>query len=1058
MAQKIPTHYSSEKNKALAVIATGAFTSFFLLIHLMQIAPIAAYAFGTDINQQSWGIVQAAFGNFYDLAVFIEGVKYAFNQNGVITGTMMFIAFAISIAPLILALALNPFRTYDLIHGDARNGMMSDVRKMEDRKQVGIKGAKYLHLGLWPSTKEPMRLIETLSCLVLAPPGTGKCLAPHEKVRMADGSVGLNGDLRPGSQVMGPDGKPRNVVFANRGYGPMYRVIPNKGRAWECNGDHILVLRKSRQPLKGLEREVTVDEWLTWSDWQKSEWKLFRAEMDFPEAEAPPIDPYFVGLLLGDGTTTAKIGIHTADKIIADQAYAIAEQYGLQVREEYQEGKASVFYAISAGNMKGLPRKGKNALRDDIFAAGLRASCGEKSVPPAYKMGSRETRLQLLAGVIDTDGCYDRKGKGYDVVSKSEALIEDIAFIARSLGLSAYPKSCEKTASNTGATGIYHRVFIGGDVTIIPVRLDRRIPQKRQMNKEVANVGFDIEPIGEGEWHGIIIDGDHRFLLDDLTVTHNTASFVVPSILDTPESSFIINDPKPELFDLTSGYRAQIGPVFMINWSATDRIDPANLDDPTKTIFYPRFNPISPKLLPPAGTAERDTYLDAVANVMSPSSGKGGGSNDYFEQKGRAALVGFLHYICSKVADPEEGQINTANIPTRWLDDGKDMEPSIPMLIDMINEGLRQASEKNDAEKAKAAEEQRFHQGDALADWLKGIVSECVTNDYNPRALTEITPLVSMAPNERSGVLGTMDKAFLPFKNAAVRERTSSCDFLPQDLRGMPDENGEMKPVTLYVCVNQAEAAAFATITSLLYEVLSREYLAYGPGEVNRNNFKLGPYPVCFMLDEFAKLPKIEAVMTGPDLGRSKKTMYCLVAQSDSQIGKLYSKEDQQIIYATTAVKYILPQNDKDTIKLVQEMVGPTTIKRSSSSKTKGADIKEWGKSNESTNLEKVDFIRPGDISGMEPGRHIIMAQGFMNRPYFMKSVFFFKDPEMLAKAFNPRTGLGPKPAYPVPEAVRLARIEEWKRKNRKKVKDGTSQKLAIDLEKYEDTPEPITA
>ncbi|WP_298843333.1 type IV secretory system conjugative DNA transfer family protein [uncultured Salinicola sp.] len=711
MAQKIPTHYSSEKNKAIAVIAAGAFISFFLLIHLMQIAPIAAYAFSTDINQQSWGIVKIAFSGFYDIKIFVDGVKYAFNQNGVITGTMMFIAFAISIAPLILALALNPFRTFDLIHGDARNGMMSDVRKMEDRKQVGIKGAKYLHLGLWPSTKQPMRLIETLSCLVLAPPGTGK-----------------------------------------------------------------------------------------------------------------------------------------------------------------------------------------------------------------------------------------------------------------------------------------------------------------------------------------------------------TASFVVPSILDTPESSFIINDPKPELFDLTSGYRAQIGPVFMINWSATDKIDPANLDDPTKTIFYPRFNPLSPKLLPPAGTAERDTYLDAVANVMSPSSGKGGGSNDYFEQKGRAALVGFLHYICSKVADPEEGQINTANIPSYWLKDGKDMEPSIPMLIDMINEGLRQASEKNDAEKAKAAEEQRFHQGDALADWLKGIVSECVTNEYNPRALTEITPLVSMAPNERSGVLGTMDKAFLPFKNAAVRERTSSCDFLPQDLRGMPDESGEMKPVTLYVCVNQAEAAAFATITSLLYEILSREYLAYGPGEVNRNNFKLGPYPVCFMLDEFAKLPKIEAVMTGPDLGRSKKTMYCLVAQSDSQIGKLYSKEDQQIIYATTAVKYILPQNDKDTIKLVQEMVGPTTIKRSSSSRSKGADIKEWGKSNESTNLEKVDFIRPGDISGMEPGRHIIMAQGFMNRPYFMKSVFFFKDPEMLAKAFNPRTGLGPKPAYPVPEAVRLARIEEWKRKNRKELKDGTSQKLAIDLEKYEDTPEPITA
>ena len=1057
MAEKIPTHYAKEKNRAFAIIGAGAVASLLLLIHLMQLAPIAAYAMIVDMNQSNWAVIQQVLDNFYNFRVTVEGVKYAYNLDAAVTISTMIIFFIISAAPVVIALAFNPYRTYDLIHGDARNGTMADIRKMEDRKQVGIKGGNFLHLGLWPSTGEPLRLIETLSCLVLAPPGTGKCLAPHEKVRMADGSVGLNGELRVGDQVMGPDGKPRNVVFANRGYGPMYRVIPNKGRAWECNGDHILVLRKSRQPLKGLEREVTVEEWLNWNDWQKSEWKLFRAEMDFPEVEAPPIDPYFVGLLLGDGTTTAKIGIHTADKVIADHAYAMAEQYGLQVREEYQEGNSSIFYAISAGNKKGLPRKGKNALRDDIFAAGLRASCGEKSVPPVYKMGSRETRLQLLAGIIDTDGCYDRKGKGYDIVSKSEALIEDVAFIARSLGLSAYPKACEKTATSTGVTGVYHRIFISGDVTVIPVRLDRRIPQKRQMNKEVTNVGFTIEPIGEGEWHGIILDGDHRFLLDDLTVTHNTASFVVPSIIDTPESSFIVNDPKPELFDLTSGYRAQIGHVFMINWSATDKIDPANLDDPTKTIFYPRFNPISPKLLPPPGTAERDTYLDAVANVMSPSSGKSsGGSNDYFEQKGRAALVGFLHYICSKVADPEKGQIDLANIPSYWH--GEDMEPSIPMLIDMINEGLRAASAKNDQEKEKAATEGRFHQGDALADWLKAIVNECNTNQYNPRALTEITPLVSMAPNERSGVLGTMDKAFLPFKNAAVRERTSSCDFLPQDLRGMPDENGEIKPVTLYVCVNQAEASAFATITSLLYEILSREYLAYGPGEVNRNHFKLGPYPVCFMLDEFAKLPKIEAVMTGPDLGRSKKTMYCLVAQSDSQIGKLYSKEDQQIIYATTAVKYILPQNDKDTIKLVQEMVGPTTIKRSNRSRTRGADVKEWGKSNEQTNLEKVDFIRPGDISGMDPGRHIIMAQGFMNRPYFMKSVFFFQDREMLSKVFNPRTGLGPKPAYPVPEQVRLARIDEWKRKNKPKVKDGATARLAIDLEKYEDTPEPITA
>lgn len=681
MADNIPTHYSSEKNKGMLIIAIGIVASLILSLHIIQFAPLLAWISNQELTSQTIERAGAFLSGYYSASDFIANSKFVWKGGGDYAGNqpMLIGAFVICLVvgfiPLMVAFAINPHRLFDLIHGDARKGNLSDVREMERRGQVGIIGAKHLNLGQWPKTDDTMRLIETLSVLVLAPPGTGK-----------------------------------------------------------------------------------------------------------------------------------------------------------------------------------------------------------------------------------------------------------------------------------------------------------------------------------------------------------TATFVVPSIIDTDGSSFIVNDPKPELFDMTSGWREKVGYVFKIDWSATDKVAPDALDDPEKTIFYPRFNVLSSKLTPPKGTAERDTYLDAVANVMSPSSGKGGNS-DYFEQKGRAALVGFLHYAVSKVNDEHYYE----GLPPQW----HNKEACIPMIIDLINEGLRRAAIENDIKKEEKEAAGSFYQGDALSDWLKAIVKECVDMGYNPRAATELTPLISMAPNERSGILGTMDKAFLPFKNAAVRERTTACDFVPADLRGIKDEKtGEIRPVTLYVCVNQAEAAAFATITSLLYEVLSREFLAYGPGEVNRNQVKLGPYPVCFMLDEFAKLPRIEAVMTGPDLGRSKKTYYCLVAQSDSQIGKLYSKEDQQIIYATTAVKYVLPQNDKDTIQLIQHMVGPTTIKRSNLSKSKGGGFKEWGKSNESQALEKVDFIRPGDISGMQPGSHLLICQGFMNRPFWMESVYFFKDPVMSKKVFNLRTGEGPKPAQPLPEHIRRERIAEWKREN----------------------------
>ncbi len=316
---------------------------------------------------------------------------------------------------------------------------------------------------------------------------------------------------------------------------------------------------------------------------------------------------------------------------------------------------------------------------------------------------------------------------------------------------------------------------------------------------------------------------------------------------------------------------------------------------------------------------------------------------------------------------------------------------------------------------------------DKLGQWLRKLSSAIRPAPGNPnepgkseRAFMELSSLVNMADKERSGVLGTMDQGLLPFKNSAVKERTSACDFTPDDMRGMKDPaTGEWRPITLYICVNQAEAQAFANITALLYEVLSRTLLSYGPKEYNdKSGTTLGPHPTCLMLDEFAKLPKVEAVMTGPDLGRSKKTSYYLIAQAFGQIEKIYSKEDVSIIVSTTAVKHILAQNDPESVEKIQKMVGQTTVRDRNQSGTEGLSkqANPLAKS-VSEQTSGVNFLRNEDISAITPGKNMILAQNFMNRPLLLDTPMFFQDPEMVKKVYPMgRVEKGTHPMEPGPQ------------------------------------------
>jgi hypothetical protein len=146
-----------------------------------------------------------------------------------------------------------------------------------------------------------------------------------------------------------------------------------------------------------------------------------------------------------------------------------------------------------------------------------------KHIPDVYKYNSREVRLQVLAGLIDTDG-YNASGC-YEITQKSKQLADDIEYLAFSLGfmVTRTLKSSRCMYKGEYSYGEYHRMIIFGEgIDKIPVTLDRKKMEPRLAKNRATCLRFDVQSLGTGTYHGFQLDGDGRFLLGDFLVTHNT--------------------------------------------------------------------------------------------------------------------------------------------------------------------------------------------------------------------------------------------------------------------------------------------------------------------------------------------------------------------------------------------------------------------------------------------------------------------------------------------------------------------------------------------------------
>lgn len=354
---------------------------------------------------------------------------------------------------------------------------------------------------------------------ILARAGTGKCLGLGTPVMLADGRVIPVEEVKTGDLLMGPDSEPRRVLGTNRGRGPLYRIVPVKGEPWICNDVHVLTLAGSNHNM-GKVIDIPLNEHLAASaakgERPDRSWKLWRVGVNFPERPLP-IEPYLLGLWLGDGTLAAP-HITNADPEI--QAYcreaASRHKVELTMMEEKKNNTWRLSFRVPNG-------EGSRANRNPLWGFLQRCVCdGEKFIPQEFLCNGRQQRLELLAGLIDTDGFFSTGG--YEIAFKPKRLAEQVLYLARSLGLAAYMTEKEGTCKTNKGTfrGTYQRVFISGDVSVIPCKVARKKASPRRQIKRVNVTGFEVESLGEGEYAGFELDRDGRFLLGDFTVTHNT--------------------------------------------------------------------------------------------------------------------------------------------------------------------------------------------------------------------------------------------------------------------------------------------------------------------------------------------------------------------------------------------------------------------------------------------------------------------------------------------------------------------------------------------------------
>lgn len=420
------------------------------------------------------------------------------------------------------------------------------------------------------------RILGYRGMLLYAGVGLGKEQPLKSKIRVPNGWKTM-GEMMVGDKVVTPFGDTANVIGVfPQGKKAVYKITFRDGRTAECGIDHLWAVidnttSKGKDWNAEVNRILTTRQIIDAFNKYKNRTRLY-VPLTNPEKNEPKdyiIDPYILGVLIGDGCIT-----HSASIALWD------EDVMINVKERLQPGyilKCNVSKDKKTGRIRKSQRimlensYNQNVYLHELKRLGLFGKRSyEKFIPEKYMNGSAEQRWELLRGLIDTDGTVSdptkqkgRTGKqaksgSISYATSSKELADNIQELVHSLGglcrrgikKPFYTHNGEKKEGKLSY--VLHICFRNNLIATNRPFLKNRLKSEHQYSRYFKLGIRSIEYVRDDYTQCIMIDDPfHLYLTDNYVVTHNTITSVsvMESVTNEIDKVLIIC-PLPTLYEV----------------------------------------------------------------------------------------------------------------------------------------------------------------------------------------------------------------------------------------------------------------------------------------------------------------------------------------------------------------------------------------------------------------------------------------------------------------------------------------------------------------------------